>query len=90
MQDTQPALQERIFPIVMGFWRARTLAVATELSLAGPLAEGPLDVDQLAGRSQANTSALFRAKMIKRFKSICRNISKRMSRHADRRVNFKH
>lgn len=60
MQDAQPAPQERIFPIVMGFWQARALAVATELGLAELLAEGPRDVDQLASRSQTNASALFR------------------------------
>jgi hypothetical protein len=38
MQNTQPAPQERIFPIVMGFWQARALVVATELGLAELLA----------------------------------------------------
>lgn len=60
MQNAQPAPQERIFPIVTGFWQARALALATELGLAEILAERPLDVDQLASRSQTNASALFR------------------------------
>ena len=60
MQNARPTPQERIFPIVMGFWQARALAVATELGLAELLAEGPLDVEQLASRSQTNASALFR------------------------------
>ena len=46
MQNARPTPQERIFPIVMGFWQARALAVATELGLAELLAEGPLDVEQ--------------------------------------------
>ena len=33
MQNARPTPQERIFPIVMGFWQARALAVATELGL---------------------------------------------------------
>jgi len=48
MQNAQPTPQERIFPIVIGFWHARALAVATELGLAELLAERPQDVDQLA------------------------------------------
>ena len=58
MENAQPAPQKRIFPMVMGFWQARALAVATELGLAELLAEGPLDVDQLASRSQTNASGL--------------------------------
>ena len=33
MQDAHPATQERIFPIVMGFWQARALSLATELGV---------------------------------------------------------
>lgn len=33
MQNAKPAPQERIFPIVMGFWQARALAVAADLGL---------------------------------------------------------
>ena len=60
MQSAQPAPQERILPIVIGFWQARAIAVAVELGLAELLAEGALDVDQLASRTQTNASALFR------------------------------
>jgi O-methyltransferase domain/Dimerisation domain len=60
MQNEQPAPQEQILPIVIGFWQARALAVAAELGLAELLAEGALDVDQLASRTQTNASALFR------------------------------
>ena len=60
MQNTKPAPQEQILPIVLGFWQARALAVATELGLPDLLAKGPLDVDQLAGRTKTNASALFR------------------------------
>ena len=52
MEDAQPKPQDRIFPIVMGFWQARAFAVATDLGIAELLSEGPLDVDQLASRSQ--------------------------------------
>jgi len=54
MQNAKPAPQERVSSMVMGFWQARALAVATELGLAELLAEGPLDVDQLASRTQTN------------------------------------
>ena len=60
MQNVQPAPQEWILPIVMGFRQARALAVATELGLAEFLADGPLDVDRLANRSRTDASALFR------------------------------
>jgi hypothetical protein len=60
MQNTKPALQEQIFSIVLGFWKARALAVATELGLPDLLAEGPLHIDELASRTKTNPSALFR------------------------------
>jgi hypothetical protein len=60
MQNTKSAPQEQILPIVLGFWQARALAVATELGLPDLLAKGPLDVDQLASRTKTNASALFR------------------------------
>jgi hypothetical protein len=60
MQNTKPAPHEQIFSIVLGFWQARALAVATELGLPDLLAEGPLDVDQLSSRIKMNDSALFR------------------------------
>jgi len=31
MPNTKPAPQEQILPIVLGFWQARALAVATDL-----------------------------------------------------------
>ena len=48
MQNAKPAPQEQIFPIVLGFWQARALAVATDLGLPDLLAERPLHVDDLA------------------------------------------
>jgi O-methyltransferase domain/Dimerisation domain len=60
MQNTKPAPQEQILPIVLGFWQARALAVATELGVPDLLAEGPLRVDELASRTQTDASALFR------------------------------
>src|SRR5215813_5423444 len=60
MQNTKSAPNEQIFSIVLGFWQARALAVATELGLPDLLAKGPLRVDELASRTKTNTSALFR------------------------------
>jgi Dimerisation domain len=60
VKSTQPVPQEQIFSIVLGFWQARALAVATELGLPDLLAEGPLHVDELASRTKTNASALFR------------------------------
>ena len=60
MQNTKPAPHEQIFSAVLGFWQARAFAVATELGVPDLLAEGPLHVDELASRSKANASALFR------------------------------
>src|SRR5215471_7603965 len=44
MQNTKSAPNEQIFSIVLGFWQARALAVATQLGLSDLLAEGPLHV----------------------------------------------
>jgi len=60
MQNTKPTPHEQIFSIVLGFWQARALAVATELDLPDLLAEGPLHVDELASRTKTNALALFR------------------------------
>jgi hypothetical protein len=60
MQNTKRAPHEQILSIVLGFWQARALAVATELGLPDLLAEGPLHVDELASRTKTNASALFR------------------------------
>ena len=60
MQNTKPAPHEQILSIVLGFWQARALAVATELGLPDHLAAGALDVDELASRTKTNASALFR------------------------------
>src|SRR5262249_17122177 len=60
MQNTKPAPHEQVFSIVVGFWQARALAVATELGLSDLLAEGPLHVNELARRTKTNASALFR------------------------------
>jgi hypothetical protein len=60
MQNTKLTPQEQILPIVLGFWQARAVAVATELGLPDLLAEGPLHVDELASRTRTNASALFR------------------------------
>jgi hypothetical protein len=48
MQNTNPAPHEQIFSTVLGFWQARALAVAAELSVPDHLAEGPLHVDELS------------------------------------------
>lgn len=68
MQNTNVAPQEQILPIVLGFWQSRALAVATKLGLADLLAEGPLDVDELAKRTKTNPPALFR--LIRALESI--------------------
>src|SRR5262249_37947705 len=60
MQNTKPVPQEQIFSIVLGFWQARALAVATELGLPDLLADGPLHIDELTRRTKTNASALFR------------------------------
>ena len=60
MKNITPAPHEQIFSIVLGFWQARALAVATELGVPDLLAEGALPVDELARRTKTNASALFR------------------------------
>ena len=60
MENNNPAPHEKISSIVLGFWQARALAVATEFGLPDLLVEGPLHVDELADRTKTNASALFR------------------------------
>ncbi|HWZ59276.1 MAG TPA: methyltransferase [Gemmatimonadaceae bacterium] len=55
-----PAPHEQILSIVLGFWQARALAVATELGIPDLLADRPLPVDELARRTNTNALALFR------------------------------
>ena len=58
--SNKTAPQERILPIVLGYWQARAIAVATELGVPDLLAEGPLHVDALASRTNTDASAVFR------------------------------
>jgi hypothetical protein len=60
MQIAQKATQNPILPIVVDFWKARAVAVATELDLAQHLNDGPLHVNEIAKQAGVNSSALFR------------------------------
>ncbi len=60
MKDSNISAPEKILSIVLGYWQARALAMATELDLADLLTEGPIHVDELANRTKSNASALFR------------------------------
>ena len=60
MNAAQLAPHEQMLSILLGFWQARALAVATELEVADLLAEGPLHVDELAKRTNTNALGLFR------------------------------
>ncbi|HYR44514.1 MAG TPA: methyltransferase [Terriglobia bacterium] len=57
---TTPAPQNQILGIVTGFWQSRALAIAAELELADLLADGPVSVDILAGRTKTDSLSLFR------------------------------
>lgn len=58
--NTMPTPQERILSMVVGFWQARALTLATELGLPDLLAGRSLTVDELASRTGTEVSALFR------------------------------
>jgi DNA-binding Lrp family transcriptional regulator len=60
MQAAEKVTQNQILPIVLGFWQARALAIATELDVAERLNDGPLHVNDLARQVGVNASALFR------------------------------
>ncbi|QHN03667.1 methyltransferase [Granulicella sp. WH15] len=60
MQSASLIPHEQIQAIILGYWQARSLALATSLGVADHLADGPLTVDELASRTQTNASALFR------------------------------
>jgi len=60
MQSTTPTPHEQILSIVLGFWQARAIAVATKLGLPDLVAERALHVEELANRTKTNSSALFR------------------------------
>jgi hypothetical protein len=51
---------EQILSVIQGYWQSRALAVAAELELADLLSQGPLSVEVLAARSNADPSTLFR------------------------------
>jgi hypothetical protein len=60
MRNSESAPHEHILAIILGFWKAHALGLATKLGLPEFLADGPLHVDELAGRTETNPSALFR------------------------------
>ena len=60
MQNRKQSPQQQLFFQAFAFWQARAVAVAAEMSIADHLAEGPLDVAELAKRANVNASALFR------------------------------
>jgi hypothetical protein len=60
MQNTNVAPHEQILSVILGFWQAHALGVATKLGVPDFLAEGPLHVDELASRTETNVLALFR------------------------------
>jgi O-methyltransferase domain/Dimerisation domain len=78
LQNMKPSPQEQILSTILGFWQARTLALATELSIADHLAEGPLDVAELANRTKTNASALFRVLRAMESTGIFRQVSPRV------------
>jgi len=49
-----------ILAILRGLWASRALAVAAELDLAGLLAAGPKNVDELAAATKTHAPSLFR------------------------------
>jgi len=52
--------QEQILEIIRGFWQSRALAIAAELEIADHLADGPLAIEALAGKTQTHAPSLFR------------------------------
>lgn len=52
--------QEQIMGIMMGLLQARSLTIAVELGIADALAAGPLSLEDLAVRTQADSTNLFR------------------------------
>lgn len=52
--------QEQIMGIMLGLLQARSLTTAAELGLADALAAGPLSLEDLAVRTQADSTNLFR------------------------------
>ncbi len=60
MQLSQMPPHDQIMSILLGQAHSRALCLATELGLADILAEGPLQVEELARRSGTNADALYR------------------------------
>ena len=60
MQNNRPAPHEQILSIILGYWQANVLGLATKLGLADLLDKGPMQVEELAARTGANPQALFR------------------------------
>jgi hypothetical protein len=63
-----PSPHEQILSIILGYWQANAVGLATKLGLADILAEGPVQVEALANRTGANVHTLFR--MLRALESI--------------------
>jgi len=67
-----------ILAILRGFWASRALAVAAELDLAGLLAGGPKNVDELAARTNTHAPSLFRVMRALESIGVFRQVSPRV------------
>ena len=68
MGNNGPAPHEQLLGVILGYWQANTVSLATRLGLADHLAKGPLHVDELAKLTGANPQALFR--MLRAMESV--------------------
>ncbi len=56
----QASPQEQILGIVNNYWQGCAVGAIAELEIADRLADGPLDVETLAGRTETHAPSLFR------------------------------
>ena len=85
-QRNVPTPQEQILAIVNNHWQGNCVGVAAWLELADQLANGPLDVDVLAERTETHGPSLYRMLRALEIRDLYADVAARIRQHATERM----
>jgi hypothetical protein len=60
MATSHPSFNEQIISLLLSNWQLKSLGAVAELGIADLLADGPVSIDELANKTNTDSSALFR------------------------------